>query len=747
MAYDGKKTPDIRQIYNPSDEVKKRIDYLYTRKRQMEDSEDRQKYMSKIDKWEKQWEGWREMREEGDWQSNHVAPITLSVVQTALSEIVKQNLRPFIMPRSSDDIAKARIMQHVWDYAWEVSDGDSLVFDLVSELLMFGTAIGQEYYRKEVRKVGNITYNEKEKKEKIEYKEEVEYDDVCGEIVKLQDFFVDEFARSFTGPYKARDAIRRYVMDIDEFHRLYDDSQWDQYGDSKLVKAGGDTNYYEFYKPPTGIDTQKQVEVLHYWNVPEDKFCIVANDVLIRDNPNPYKHKQLPFFRAVDVKRVHSFYGKGEPEILESIQDEINTLRRMVIDRNHLDIDKMFLVSNKLGLDDEDLMARPHGLIPTDDVNGAKAVEYGDIPRSVEMSLKHLEDDSTISTGINPRAQALPTAGTATEAAILKESTLRRIELKIWLLKREALVRLGRLRMANILQFYSQPKVMEIIGPKESEEYQRQVAMAGEQGTLIQKDGKDYQQQYRQIRLDGKEMKFDDKGALVESTIQGSSFFDLKPNYFMPMAQGGFDIKYNAGANIEISKALMQEKILQLSDRLMQVALTVPQSYDPVKIGDMVVRDVFDKNPDELKTDQTMPEEGDMRMDMAIRLASLENQQMMKGIAVPATAYAPDYHTRIHLQFMESDAWQATDPNDPINQIFLDHVMGEMISQQMRGQQAIGAPMQPGMGQPAAPQPGGTTRTSVSQGMQNKPNGMKMPSTKMGDVMPSFNSGANRTIR
>lgn len=34
-------------------------------------------------------------------------------------------------------------------------------------------------------------------------------------------------------------------------------------------------------------------------------------------------------------------------EDLESIQDEINTLRRMVIDRNHLDIDKMFLVSNE----------------------------------------------------------------------------------------------------------------------------------------------------------------------------------------------------------------------------------------------------------------------------------------------------------------------------------------------------------------------------------------------------------------
>jgi len=86
-------------------------------------------------------------------------------------------------------------------------------------------------------------------------------------------------------------------------------------------------------------------------------------------------------------------------------------------------------VATWLNLSEEDLIARPHGFIPTDDINAIKAVEYNDVPRSVELSMKHLEDDATIATGINPRAQALPTTGTATEAAILKESTLKRIRL------------------------------------------------------------------------------------------------------------------------------------------------------------------------------------------------------------------------------------------------------------------------------------------------------------------------------
>src|SRR5688572_23042117 len=106
------------------------------------------------------------------------------------------------------------------------------------------------------------------------------------------------------------------------------------------------------------MDHSKYVEVLWYWFEKHvDWICVVANDVLVFMGPNPYKHKKIPFARALDVKRTHKFYGKGEGALLESIQDELNILRRMVIDRNHLDIDKMFIGSNKLNLSEEDLIA------------------------------------------------------------------------------------------------------------------------------------------------------------------------------------------------------------------------------------------------------------------------------------------------------------------------------------------------------------------------------------------------------
>ncbi len=660
----GAETKGIRGIYNPTDEQRKTLSYVYNdRFLQMKDSPDRQEAERNWDRWEKQWEGYRipqSERGQDEWMSNHVVPMTISVVETALSEMIRQNIRPLILPWGAEDAPKAKVMEHIWEFIWSISNGDVTMYGIMKDFLMYGTAIGQEYYLKDRRMIKESKFDLKGK-ETTKEKEIFDYDDCMLEQVKLQDFYVDEYARGFSGPYAARDCIRRYIMGIDDFHAMYDDSSWDQFGNAKLVKEGGDIDYYEFFKPPTGFANNKRVEVLHYWSIkPQDRFVIVANDVVIRDGANPYKHKQLPFARAVDIKRPHRFYGKGEPELLESVQNEADTLRRMVIDRNHLDIDKMFFVSNRLGLSDEDLIARPHGMIPTDDVNGAKAVEYGDIPRSVEMSLGHLSDDSIISTGINPRAQALPQAGTATEAAILKESTVRRLEMKLWLLKKEFMPRIGMLRTSNVIQFYSQPRLEDIVGEVGTAQYKQACADLESRGLLYtdDKSGENKRISYRSIPIKGKKLNFDTKGQLQEQKAKGFTFFEAKPDYFVPQ-RGGYWFKFDAGPNLDVSKPLMQQKALELFDRFAQVAMNVPGSYDIVKLGDDVLIE-FGKNPDDLKPDPK-PGQGEdaQRTQQLAQLAEMENKQIMAGQEIPSTPYADQGHTLIHITFMKGKEFQA----------------------------------------------------------------------------------------
>lgn len=731
------KEPNIRVEYKIEGVEKDMLERIYKRYDAMKSSDERKKAEQEWERGRKQWEAMREPRGDDEWQSNHYVPMTTSVVESALSEIIDQSPKPLILPRGSEDNPKVTVMEHIFEYTWEVSDSDLELEDIIHDALIEGTGIGQEYFYSDVRKIKTKPIGDSKK----EWEEEdmVDYNDCFLECVKNDDFFVDEAARSFRGVYAARDCIRRYIMHIDDFRQFFKGPVWDPLDNAKYVKPGGDVNYYEWYKPPTGIDHTNYVEVLWYWaEKPDDWLCIVANDVMVVMGPNPYKHKKLPFSRAIDVKRTHKFYGKGEAALLESIQDELNTLRRMVIDRNHLDIDKMFIGSNRLGLEEEDLIARPHGFIPTDDPNGFKAVEYNDIPRSVELSMNHLEDDGTIVTGINPRAQALPTTGTATEAAILKESTLKRIRLKVRRFERELLTRIARLRVSNILQYYQQPKLEEIIGEAGSAEYKQEVEALQAKGLLVQAGDKSYKKTYREIRLDNKQLVPDAQGNFSPKTIQGYSFFEAKPEYFLPK-RGGYDIKFSAGSTLPISKPLLQSKATEMYDRLIELAIKVPGTYSPKKLGDMLIK-VNDMNPADLSAEQEQTPQNDQeaRLQMAVELANTENALMMRGKEIPPTAFAPAVHTLIHVRFTKSPSFQKLDKNDPIVKIFIDHITGEIAAQDERSTGAVTQPPGGGQPQPMPMQGGGPAQA------QPLPQTQMGGNRGMGDVNPSLIQGGGQ---
>lgn len=708
--YDKEEKQQTPPIYNPPEDQKNALSWVYQRMISMRDAPDRIKWAKNWDRSRKQWEAMRDERGADDWQSNHVVPLTTAVVETVLSEVIDQSPRPIIMPRGNEDAPKARVMQHIFTYTWDVSDGDSELYNVLKDAFMLGTGIAQEYYWREPRKITN----EKGDEEMV-----YDYDDCYMETVRLQEFYVDEKARGFTGPHQARDCIRRYVMDYDVF-RQYFSGERDPLNAAKYVVPGGTTedgvDWPGDYKPPQGFDTGKEVEVLWYWSrVPKDCLYIVANGIIIQMGPNPYKHKQLPFARVVDIKVPHSFYGKGEADLLESVNDELNTFRRMTIDRGHLDLDKMFFVSPHLNLADEDLIARPHGAIPTDDVNVAKAVEYGDVPRSVELVLKHLEDDSVIGTGINPRSQALPTAGTATEAAILKESTLKRIRLKVKLFEKEFLTVIGRLRVANILQYYSQPKLTKIVGEGRKQQFEGEMNDLKAKGLIENIEGQDYIKQYRQIRTENVELTTDARGKPKEKPNMGFHFFDLKPEYFMPVASGGYDIKFEAGSTLPVSKTLMRDEAKDLWDRVSQVALAVPQSYDIVKLTDELLIKPFERNPNDLKAEQV--QEDNTRQAMLLDMAEMENKQMSQGQPVESTPYASTGHTQVHIEYTGSDEFKALAAGNPqIAKIFTDHIMGEYFAQQQR-QGAV-----PGQeGEMAGATGAGGTAASLVPGSQPSP--------------------------
>lgn len=709
------KQPKINAIYKPNEEEQEVREMVYQRFYDMRDSQSRK---DAEDEWEKAEKAWRAFKADNsdNWQSDYYIPLTTSVVESILSEFVDQRIRPLVLPRSSEDEPKSMVMQHIFEYTWEVANGDEELNKVFKGALIRGTSIAQEYYLKDTRMVediiglAKISKSKKNKKRfEVETKERefIEFDGCMMEEVSIWDFFVDESAREINrGPFKAKDCIRRYVLSYDAAKNFFKGPVWDSMNNFRFVKPGvSDASYHQFFKPPSDIK-KNEVEVLWYWGRnPSDAMHVVINDVVVRMGPSIYMHKQLPFAKAVDVTVLDQFYGRGEPKLLESIQEELNTLRRMVVDRHHLDIDKPFLVGNTTQLDDQDLIARPHMMIPVDDVNNVKALEYGDVPQSVIRTQQSINEDSVRVTGVDDRFQSLQkTPSTATEAAILKESTLKRIKMKIVNLSQGFLMDVARMRVANIMQFYSKPRLEKIVGEVGVEEFQKKISSAIGNDTLQMRDGVPYEEKFREIRLEDTELTFNERGEIVERPKQGQSFFTLKPEFFMPSA-GGYDLKISAGSTLPISKPLQQSKTLELFDRLSPFADGQSSQYSLEKLMDMLVR-INDFEPQKLKD---VPEQNDEvisedRTKLLLDLASQENQKVLEGKPIPkaGTPFASPAHTEIHIEFLKSP--QMLEAEDEKAKALVAHVMGEAMAQQARGQGQPGGQAQqdvvPGNGGP-----------------------------------------------
>jgi len=344
----------------------------------------------------------------------------------------------------------------------------------------------------------------------------------------------------------------------------------------------------------------------------------------------------------------------------------------------------MFLVSNRETLDDRDLIARPHGIIPVDDPKSVQAVEYGDIPRSVETGMTWLHQDAIRVSGIEDRFQSVQSPSTATEAAIVKESVLRRVRMKLRMFEKGSLVDVGRMRIANILQFYSEPRLEKIVGETDSPKYRQMISQARRKGDLVVQDGQPFRKKYQEVRIPGKRLDLDEKGEAIEEPYNGVSFFEARPEHFIPVARGGFDIRFEAGSTMPVSKPLMQTKVMEMVDRVLPIADLV--GYDRAKLVDKYVESLeFD--PEDFKEGEQGRDIEAGRQENIIEMASLENEMLSKGQEIPpnGTPYATPSHTEIHIALIRSPRMN---PRDPEFRVLLKHIMGEIMAQQKRQESA-----------------------------------------------------------
>lgn len=611
---------------------------------------------------EKQWDlglkmyrMWAPERDQRDWRADIILPDGFSAVQSHMQETVTLRPRPIIKGVEAQDAPLEQFASTVFNFAMDNTEFDQETFKARQASAIMGTAFTIEEYRYETREV-QMPDSFKEGELKYKKKTIVDWDDVYTRHIDNWSVYTDPGAED---QKYMMDYARREVISYATFKALYLNKPGFKDTD-KVVAAGNVPKDVGFFKHADDIDAD-EVEIWHYENKYTDRYNVMANNVLIRSTPLPSTHKEL----SLDVWTFYpipgQIYGMGIPFIIHTLVEERRSIRNLSLDRQKMHIAKMFIVNDLFDISEEDLTPRPHGLIRLN-TNGLplnqaiQPLEYGDVPGSSLRMDESLKEDERRAHGMDDRP-AIQQGGTATEAAIVKESAQARINLINTLSNWNTMVRLGRKKWANI-QFYYKGKRMERVV---------------EDNKTIDKEV------YRNIKVQGMEFELkgdEEKGEevqLVTSTVPGYTSFRMNPSYAQYMDRN-YDIIMDAESTPVISKAI---KRAQVSEMFGQIAGNPLFARFLDLEGSL--RRVVTVN-DESPADWLVG--GNMSTEQQRMLAEQENELFVnmelsgRIFELPGTPNATEAHNEVHLDFMQTKAFEAL--SAPVQQAFRNHVQEEI---------------------------------------------------------------------
>ena len=604
-----------------------------------------------------------------DWMSNVFVPFVMSTVLAILSEITSRRTRWKVLPVTKEDEPKTSTIEAITDYSFEKGQWDDESFKRDLDKLIYGTSIWKEYYREDRRVIRNRKVA-KDGTEKITSKDIREFNDVHGKHVPIRNFYLDDRATEIRF---ARDCIEREVLDIRDFKTKYS-----KYKLSKKVKEwgfikpsvaektiknlpeGGNLNEDGSFIPKTRLK-DNQVEVIEYWNKPNDEHLVVANGVLVIDEPIPYEHKQLPYAIDTCIPKPNSYTGMGICEVLYPLQEETNEWRNMGLNQAKIALHKPIISEGMTTLDEEEWHLRPGAIID----NQGGQITVLDVPMpdgNYHAMTEEIRQDARVASGLDVRfAEGQSTKGndTATEINRLEEASLRRIGLITKELEIKALPRIGMLRTMNIQQFYRDPlKVQQLVTDADQIETNETTGKRKLKKT------------FRTIRVKAEGRVGYDFKEITPEDVRGNFDIFVVPQSTQPMSQAVLLKRIN----VAINTVLASEVALQVVD----IAKLFKHFFEQLDLPASIVSDIL---PEDQQADHGLAEE--------------ENQDMSGGSDVPATQNPSLQHTSVHLAFIYeideegrqsgafSEQFEALE--NPARQIFLKHIKGEYSQHAVKG--------------------------------------------------------------
>jgi len=421
-----------------------------------------------------------------DWQANFFHPVTRNKLKAIIAAVALGLPRTEIKAQNEEggiDYKRAEIMRNLVHSSYETGNPEEDNFFTCWEMEVKGTAIEYEghaitrYKRKEITSVdlvtGEVEWDEKEEN----------VDDECVSfLIPLENMFIADFY--------IRDIQKQpYLAWADYMHERTFQNEFGEYKnaefvigwnkkkeetDSKiqakkdqLVKDDELTFYTEDWKKR--VTDKDFVEVLRYYNKERDEYIIVANGVMIMESPLLWGKTQKKYPFAKEISEPFSsgnfFYGKALPDTLMGEQDVINSLYNMAIDKTYRSLVPPMLIgdSNKDAFDLEDEETTMDTKIYVSDIAQVKPMDIqgvnpGDI-KMMDIIGRGLDLSS-----VDANQQGVAGRGVTAREVVIANENAKKLKGMLYMFISNMWVQKYRLRILNILTYYTLPKVKKVVG-------------------------------------------------------------------------------------------------------------------------------------------------------------------------------------------------------------------------------------------------------------------------------------------
>jgi hypothetical protein len=511
-------------------------------------------------------------------------PWSHTIIDTAVAEEVDAFPDIVIDSSEGEDKQKLPLLNAAKKYALNRASWDKAKQEALRLRRIYGWCAMRIYYSRETRIIKQRKPVKGDNGMMMAYEEVVDYpwDDIRLEVIdNPKRFVVDDAARDLD------DCTGRGADDC----ALITDMSWlafremvqhdNRYTNTEFVKPGVEysvNSEMQVVDPEAGVkvDETKRVRMIEYWNKRRDEYVTIANGVIIRNCPLVDDHKELPFAVMHLHRRPHTFYSKGIPKLIESLEAVYNSIIQAEVRATKLAFP--ILRVDEDGTVDPRAVAPYPGAVFEAAKDSIELLQLGTVPSEVYKLKDKIEALLIWITGINYQQLFSTQQSDAVGIeALKKESMLSRVNANLHENEANFIVRIGNLLIQDIMQYYPVPKVRRLQASDDI------AALAKEkiswEGTvmpvLIKEKKKAVGMWYmRKIPIDGAEITEEadnEKGLfnLITTGKQGKSYILARPEYIRTTSK--LDIQAVRPSAMGSSKEAKKLMLLELSNHAMAV--------------------------------------------------------------------------------------------------------------------------------------------------------------------------------